>query len=111
MALSVVARHLNIHERPQTVLVGLQTNCIPQYTVGHRERLRTAREELLTHFGGKLLVAGNSYTGVGLNDCVRAAWDVVSGLCSGQEKTGLDQFVEDEKWVRVKKQATTPRSS
>ena len=103
MAKSILARHLNIHEEPRKIVVGLQKDCIPQYTVGHRERLGTARQELLRHFGGKLLVAGNSYTGVGLNDCVRAARDVVSGLCFGDEKTGLDQFGEKEKWVWVQR--------
>lgn len=44
---------------------------IPQYTVGHSDRLR-AIDEKLGHYPG-LLVTGNSYRGIGLNDCVAAA--------------------------------------
>lgn len=104
MAKSILARHLNIHEEPQAVRVGLQKDCIPQYTVGHFQRMETAREDLEKHFHGRLRVAGNSYTGVGLNDCVRSARDVVDGLVSGKGKTGLDTFRQGDMWRRVPKE-------
>ena len=60
-----------------------------------------AHEELKRHYHGRLRVAGNSYTGVGLNDCVRAARDVVQDLVSGEnlDGTGLDRFGAEEEWV------------
>ena len=99
MAKAVLERHLGITEEPQVVRVALQKKCIPQYTVGHEERMAEA-SILLEKFDGRLRVTGSSYTGVGVNDCVRAARNVVDGLVDGTGKTGLDSFVE-RKWVWV----------
>lgn len=99
MARAVLERHLGITEEPQVVRVALQKNCIPQYTVGHEERM-AATSHLLEKFQGRLRVTGSSYTGVGLNECVRAAKNVVDGLVDGTGKTGLDSFV-GRKWVWV----------
>lgn len=99
MAKAVLKRHLGIDEEPAAVRVSLQRDCIPQYIVGHDERMGEASVLLDRKFGGRLRVAGNSYTGVGLNDCVRAARDVVAGLVEGTGRTGLDGFVGGRKWV------------
>ena len=101
MAKAVLARHLNITAEPLAIRVSLQKKCIPQYTVGHYTRMGKAHEELKRRYHGRLRVAGNSYTGVGLNDCVRAARDVVQDLVSGEnlDGTGLDRFSAEEEWV------------
>lgn len=104
MAVAVLKRHLGIQAEPEAWKVGLHRECIPQYTVGHDQRMKTASRELEKAFKGKLRVAGSSYTGVGLNDCVRSARDVVMGLKDGDSafgpvKTGLEAFTEPEKWV------------
>jgi oxygen-dependent protoporphyrinogen oxidase len=44
---------------------------IPQYNVGHRERVRRIDEGLLPH--PRLVLTGNAYRGVGINDCTREA--------------------------------------
>ncbi|KUJ23957.1 Protoporphyrinogen oxidase [Mollisia scopiformis] len=93
MAMSVLKRHLNIDVPPALIRVSLQKDCIPQYTVGHDARMRKGHEEVKDVFKGKLAVAGNSYTGVGMNDCVRAARDVVVGIKKGESPTGLEGFV------------------
>ena len=54
---------------------------IPQYTLGHAERLRTAEGALEALPGVHL--AGNAYRGVGVNDCVREAVRV-AGMVSGR---------------------------
>lgn len=92
MAKAVLKRHLGIDEEPEVTMVSLQKNCIPQYTVGHDDRMADA-SQLLEKYGGRLRVAGNSYTGVGLNDCLRAARGVVTSLVEGTGKTGLETFV------------------
>ncbi|KAL8771921.1 MAG: hypothetical protein Q9209_002859 [Squamulea sp. 1 TL-2023] len=95
MAKALLERHLGILEEPQAIHVGLQRDCIPQYTVGHHSRM-TQTHEALTRFHGRLRVAGNSYNGVGLNDCVRSAREVVMGLVEGrEEKTGLEAFTKE----------------
>ena len=108
MAKATLTRHLGITEKPQAVLVGLQRDCIPQYTVGHHRRLHLTHKMLWENFQGRLRVAGNSYTGVGINDCVRSAWDVVQGLVDGQGKTGLESFDGGQKFIWVKP-ADTPQ--
>lgn len=101
MAKAVLARHLGITKEPQMVRVALQKECIPQYTVGHTARMSKAHQSLLDHFHGRLKVAGNSYTGVGLNDCVRAAHTISNSLASRFEHTGLDTLVPGlEHWER-----------
>lgn len=105
MARSVLARHLGITEEPAAMATTLQRNCIPQYTVGHSARMTQAHEGLLEAFGGRLRVAGSWYTGVGVNDCLRAAWDVAQGLKDAERvggsvkkrelsasRTGLERF-------------------
>ena len=51
---------------------------IPQYLLGHQERLRQL-EATLTSLPGVVLT-GNAYRGVGLNDCVRDAGRVATAL-------------------------------
>jgi protoporphyrinogen oxidase len=91
LARALLKRHLYISEEPEAVNAVLQRNCIPQYTVGHHERLERAHAQLLKVFHGKVRVAGSSYFGVGVHDCAAAAlnaalsiknspWASVSGL-------------------------------
>ncbi|NOK21537.1 protoporphyrinogen oxidase [Corallococcus carmarthensis] len=57
---------------------------IPQYTVGHLERL-AAMDERLKRWPG-LHLTGNAYRGVGINDCVREATrlaDALGGQAAG----------------------------
>ena len=98
MAKDILKRHLRIKGEPKAVRVSLQKDCIPQYSVGHDDRMASISRGLEKVFSGKLRVAGNSYTGVGLNDCVRAARDVVRKLVEGTGKTGLDDFVGGRQW-------------
>ncbi|KAL8810305.1 MAG: hypothetical protein Q9200_002685 [Gallowayella weberi] len=105
MAKAILKRHLAIAEEPKAVRVGLQRNCIPQYTVGHHSRMEQANE-VLKRYGGRLRVAGNSYNGVGLNDCVRSAREVVMGLVQGHdEKTGLEGFTKANNPVMEQKKS------
>ncbi|KAL1310832.1 hypothetical protein AAFC00_001068 [Neodothiora populina] len=100
MALSVVQRHLGITEPPAATGVSLAKDCIPQYTVGYEDKLKNVHAELLDRFSGRLRVAGNWFRGVGVNDCLRSAWEVVREL-RDERKTGLEVAVEDKNWVTV----------
>ncbi|TVY40724.1 Protoporphyrinogen oxidase, partial [Lachnellula occidentalis] len=101
MARAIIKRHLKVDDEPVLSKAGLQRDCIPQYAVGHEERMKKAHRELRNAFGGKLAVAGNSYTGVGVNDCVRAARDVVMDVKAGKDVTGLESFESPVAWVEV----------
>jgi len=62
---------MGIKESPSFVRIFRHEKAIPQYTVGHGEKLRAIDERLKAHPG--LILTGNSYRGIGLNDCVAAA--------------------------------------
>lgn len=101
LAKSLLERHLGITEEPEAWQVNLQKDCIPQYTVGHEQRLKTAHNSLWRHYRGKLRVAGSWISGVGVNDCLRSAWDVVQALKTGKDGTGLEHVGTSE-YVRLK---------
>ncbi|KAL9597368.1 MAG: hypothetical protein Q9219_005177 [cf. Caloplaca sp. 3 TL-2023] len=104
MAKAILRRHLGISEEPQAIRTSLQNNCIPQYTVGHHQRMAEAHDALKA-FKGRLRVAGSSYTGVGLNDCVRSARNVVAGLVEGRSyDTGLEFFTKENEPELLRKQ-------
>ncbi|KAF8476898.1 hypothetical protein BDZ91DRAFT_843646 [Kalaharituber pfeilii] len=75
-ALSLVRRHLGIVDEATHYMVSTQKNCIPQFTVGHDDRMDFAHELLKIQFSGRLAVAG-PYRGVGINDCIRSAYETV----------------------------------
>jgi oxygen-dependent protoporphyrinogen oxidase len=62
---------MGIEAEPSFVRVFRHEQAIPQYTVGHGKRLDALDGLLKTHPG--LILTGNSYRGIGLNDCVAAA--------------------------------------
>ena len=62
---------MGIDTAPEFVRVFRHPQAIPQYTVGHGARLQKLAELLKAHKG--LILTGNSYRGIGLNDCVAAA--------------------------------------
>lgn len=102
MAKAVVQRHLGIKEEPEVYQVNLQKDCIPQYTVGHEDRLKSAHKLIDQEYKGRLRVAGNWMWGVGVNDCIRSAWEVVQGLKERPRATGLEH-VGTEEYVRLKR--------
>jgi len=62
---------MGITADPSFVRIFRHEQAIPQYTVGHAKRLAALDERLKGHPG--LILTGNSYRGIGLNDCVAAA--------------------------------------
>jgi oxygen-dependent protoporphyrinogen oxidase len=62
---------MGIEAEPSFVRVFRHPQAIPQYTVGHGKRLEALAGLLQLHPG--LILTGNSYRGIGLNDCVAAA--------------------------------------
>ena len=101
LAQSVLERQLGIKQEPEAWQVNLQKDCIPQYTVGHEQRLKTAHNNIWRRYKGRLRVAGNWMAGVGVNDCLRSAWDVARSLSKNRDGTGLEH-VGTEDYVRLK---------
>ncbi|KAK6358676.1 oxygen-dependent protoporphyrinogen oxidase [Orbilia blumenaviensis] len=99
MAREVLSQHLGITAEPAETMASLQMDCIPQYGVGHAGRLRQVHEDLMDKMGGKLVLAGSSYGGVGLNDCVRSARDAAFGVAAGRPMTNLERWAFEEVWI------------
>ncbi|KAF6075525.1 protoporphyrinogen oxidase [Phyllostomus discolor] len=70
-AQEAVATQLGLKEPPSHCLVHLHKNCIPQYTLGHWKKLESASHFLAAH-RLPLTLAGASYEGVALNDCIES---------------------------------------
>ncbi|KAH8675564.1 hypothetical protein BX600DRAFT_452985 [Xylariales sp. PMI_506] len=84
MAKAVVERHLGISPEEKVVTgAKLCRDSIPQHNVGHNDRMRSAHYELLSTFGGKLTVAGPSYTTIGVIPAMRAGFDAGMRIARG----------------------------
>lgn len=62
-------RTMNITMDPEFVVVSRWTDSMPQYTVGHKERMATVKAEAAKHLPG-LFIAGASFEGLGIPDCI-----------------------------------------
>ncbi|KFY95029.1 hypothetical protein V500_02974 [Pseudogymnoascus sp. VKM F-4518 (FW-2643)] len=71
-ARSLLARHLGITAEPMATCATMRRNCIPQYGTHHLSRMRTLRHALQDKYKGRLVLAGSSYDGVGVSDCIRS---------------------------------------
>ncbi|OTA55675.1 Protoporphyrinogen oxidase [Hypoxylon sp. EC38] len=96
MARRLLQRHLGITEDPVASVVTLQRDAIPQYEVGHCDKMARLHGLLLERLAGRLRVAGGSYRGIGVHDCVFSARSVVEGL-EIEGLTGLECFVDGER--------------
>lgn len=95
-AQALLERHLGIpRAAPCFAMARMAPDCIPQHLVGHRARMARAHGELSAAFGGRLYVAGGSYTNVGAMAGLRAGCEVAA-LAAGRRGTGLEQFAESE---------------
>lgn len=104
MARSVVERHLGITDVPLAHHVNLSKDCIPQYTLGYEDRLKSFASSLQDEFKGRLRVVGNQFNGVGVNDCIAGAWNIARGLRNGGWKgrsCGLDRVQDGRSWAVV----------
>ncbi|KAJ3326332.1 hypothetical protein HDV06_000208 [Boothiomyces sp. JEL0866] len=50
--------------------VSIQKNCIPQYYVGHEDKVQDIRSHLAKVSHGRFVVTGASFNGVSVNDCI-----------------------------------------
>lgn len=71
-----IRRHLGIAQEPETALVKICNNAIAQYTVGHEKKVASIVSVLADKYPA-LKIAGSSYFGVGVNDCITNAFNVI----------------------------------
>ena len=63
---------MGLRAEPDFIRIFRHSKAIPQYLVGHAARLDVIDEKLQGHPG--LVLTGNAFKGVSLNDCVVNAW-------------------------------------
>ena len=63
---------------PLLIDVARHARAMPQYTLGHVERVAAIRHRAARH--SRLLLAGNAFHGVGIPDCVRSGQDAADAL-------------------------------
>src|SRR5699024_9352376 len=61
---------MKITKQPEQCIVTRWKNAMPQYKIGHRERIEKLRNEMKNHLPG-LFLTGSSYEGVGIPDCIK----------------------------------------
>lgn len=69
IALNDLNKTMNITDKPDFSIVTRWYDAMPQYQVGHKDRLAEITEQLDQHLPGVCL-AGGSYRGIGLPDCI-----------------------------------------
>ncbi|KAG0321757.1 hypothetical protein BGZ99_003690 [Dissophora globulifera] len=96
IAVDAVKKHLKIEAIPDIVKVHIHNQCIPQYLVGHLQRMQTLDQSLRADYDGLLAVTGAGYLGVSVNDCIKNAREVAEAVVSKmgeEEENGEAQLV------------------
>jgi protoporphyrinogen/coproporphyrinogen III oxidase len=73
-----LASMLGASGEPILIGVARHDRAMPQYTLGHLDRVAAIHLRAAQH--SRLLLAGNAFTGVGIPDCVRSGQAAASAL-------------------------------
>jgi len=76
IAIKAAQSLLGVSVRPSDIVVNIGKACIPQYNVGHKERVNGIELDIEKFFNGKVSVIGNSFNGVGVADTISHAMRV-----------------------------------
>ncbi|XP_076749651.1 protoporphyrinogen oxidase isoform X2 [Xylocopa sonorina] len=79
VATEYATKILQIHENPTASNVSILRNCIPQYTIGHAQRLNCIHDYISAH-KIPLGLCGSSYRGLGVVDVILSAKEAVSNI-------------------------------
>jgi oxygen-dependent protoporphyrinogen oxidase len=74
VALKAVAKQLGINKAPDVLHVSVARNAIPQYVVGHEERVKKLEADLEKAASGRIVLVGSAWHGVAVNDCIANAF-------------------------------------
>ncbi len=82
-----LAQTLGITAAPLFAEVFIWPQAMPQYTLGHLERVQAAEQALAPW--PNLALAGNAYRGIGIPDCIRSGREAVRELGVGSWELGI----------------------
>ena len=69
---------MDIKVQPDFVRVYVHVKAIPQYTIGHQEKVGSMERLLSQHRG--LYLSGNAYKGISVNDCIENSYRLAGDL-------------------------------
>ena len=78
IVLDELARMIGLTGTPELVRVARHPRAMPQYTLGHLDRVAKIRRRVAQH--DRLILAGNAFDGVGIPDVVRNANDAADAM-------------------------------
>lgn len=81
IAVQEIGNILDIKVKPTQYNVNILDNCIPQYVIGHYERVDKIRQYIQEH-NLPISLVGSSYDGVGINDVIYSAKTQVENDCT-----------------------------
>lgn len=85
IALRDLNKIMDISSRPDFSVVSRWKDAMPQYSVGHKERVEAIEEKTDQELPG-IFLAGNSYHGIGIPDCIDQGKAAVTKVLSYLEK-------------------------
>lgn len=77
---------MNITMEPEFAIISRWPDAMPQYTVGHKERIETVQKNTKEELPGVFL-AGSSFEGLGIPDCIDQGKAAVSEVIDFLEKS------------------------
>ncbi len=77
LGLAALQKHLHITSSPDFILVEKKEEAIPQYTLGHEERILLLQNRILKDLKGFHLV-GNYLSGASVNQCIATAFSATA---------------------------------
>ncbi len=83
--LEALERHLGIKKSPDVLKHQRQTNALPQYLVGHSEKVQAIQKKIYS-FSDQFAVIGNCFEGVSVNDCLSCGFS--AGLKFARKNSG-----------------------
>ncbi|MFC4182219.1 protoporphyrinogen oxidase [Saccharococcus thermophilus] len=83
---------MRINGRPEFFVISRWKRAMPQYTVGHKERLAKIKDKMAAELPGVFL-AGCSYEGLGLPDCIDQGENAVRAVLDYLQRN-TKQFAE-----------------
>lgn len=90
--ISAVLEDLNkimkLDQKPEFTVVSRWKQAMPQYNVGHQEEIHKVKEKIMNNYPG-LFLAGASYAGVGIPDCIDQGKSAVSHALDYLKKASL----------------------
>ncbi|KAI3630967.1 hypothetical protein MIR68_010997 [Amoeboaphelidium protococcarum] len=75
-ALRFVQDKFKINIQPDIVECHLNHKCMPQYHVGHSDKVQKIRQSIDSKFNGRMSITGASFDGIGIPDCINNAYNL-----------------------------------